>query len=131
MHRQTERTTPHRQYIASYEDAVTRKSINHNPFEEPMIFSGMGAELMGGSHYIDDVMNTFDKVQYKTGMPLPDLRFHPDTLAVGENHLKTIYVPTTRDVSSRIQEEEVEDTADNQVLERLFSGGRRKRKNKK
>jgi hypothetical protein len=130
MQRQTERTTPHRQYIASYEDAVTRRSINHNPFEEPMIFSGLGAELMGGSHYIQETVDKFDKIQYHRGMPLPDLRFHPDTLAVGENHLKTIYVPESRDVRSRVQEEEVEDTEDNKVLDRLFSGGRR-RKGKK
>ena len=131
MIRQTERTTPHRQYIASYEDAVTRRSVAHNPFVEPMILSGMGAELLGGSHYIQDTVDKFDKVQYHRGMPLPDLRFHPDTLATGENHLKTIYVPQVKDVSSRILEEEEEDSADNAVLDRLFSGGRRKRKGKK
>jgi len=131
MIRQTERTTPHRQYIASYEDAITRRSAAHNPFVEPMILSGMGAELLGGSHYMQDTVDKFDKVQYHRGMPLPNLRFHPDTLSVGENHLKTIYVPIVKDVSSRILEEEEEDSADNQVLDRLFSGGRRKRKGKK
>jgi hypothetical protein len=131
MIRQTERTTPHRQYIASYEDAVTRKSVAHNPFEEPMIFSGIGAELLGGSHYSQStVEKIFDNREYHRGFPLPDLRFHPDTLAVGENHLKTIYVPDNRDVRNKVQEEEVEDTEDNAVLDRLFSGGRRKRKEK-
>jgi hypothetical protein len=96
-----------------------------------MILSGMGAELLGGSHYMQDTVDKFDKVQYHRGMPLPNLRFHPDTLSVGENHLKTIYVPIVKDVSSRILEEEEEDSADNQVLDRLFSGGRRKRKGKK
>jgi len=131
MIRQTERTTPHRQYVARYEDSITRNSINHNPFEEPMIFSGLGAELLGGSHYIEETINKFDKIQYHRGMPLPDLRFHPDTLAVGENHLKTIYVPTNKQVSRDIPEEEVEDTEDDDTLNRLFSGGRRRRKNKK
>lgn len=132
MIRQTERTTPHRQYIASYEDALTRKSAIHNPFVEPMIFSGLGAELLGGSHYIQDTLERFDNVQYHRGMPLPDLRFHPTTLAVGENHLKTIYVTDTRKERD-LPEEEVEDTEDNEALNRLFSGGRlkSKRKNKK
>jgi len=124
MIRQTERTTPHRQYIASYEDAITRRSAAHNPFVEPMILSGMGAELLGGSHYMQDTVDKFDKVQYHRGMPLPDLRFHPDTLSIGENHLKTIYVPIVKDVES-IEEE---DSADNAVLDRLFSGGKRKGK---
>jgi hypothetical protein len=130
MIRQTERLTPHRHYIASYEDAITRKSVDHNPFEEPMIFSGIGAELMGGVHYNQQVVEKiFDNREYHRGFPLPDLRFHPDTLAVGENHLKTIYVPDNR--PARMVEEEVEDTEDNAVLDRLFSGGRRKRKGKK
>ena len=133
MIRQTERTTPHRKYIATYEDKITRNSVAHNPFEEPMIFCGIGAELLGGSHYIEETINKFDKREFHRGMPLPDLRFHPDTLAVGENHLKTIYVPKSRevDVRDKIQEEEIEDTEDNAALNRLFSGGRKKRKNKK
>jgi hypothetical protein len=133
MIRQTERTTPHRQYIASYEDSITRKSAHHNPFVEPMIFSGIGSELMGGSHYIQTTVEKFDKMQYHRGMPLPDLRFHPDTLAVGENHLKTIYVPSSNKIlktaqRDMVKEEEVEDGEDNEALNRLFSGGRRKPK---
>jgi len=132
MIRQIERTTPHRHYIASYEDAITRKSVAHNPFEEPMIFSGIGAELLGGSHYSQQtVEKIFENREYHRGFPLPDLRFHPDTLAVGENRLKTIYIPSKKPVQIDQQEEEEEDSADNAVLDRLFSGGRRKRKGKK
>jgi len=130
MIRQIERTTPNRHYIASYEDAITRKSVDHNPFEEPMIFSGIGAELLGGVHYNQmTVEKIFENREYQRGMPLTDLRFHPDTLAVGENRLKTIYVPETKDVRSIVQEE-VEDKEDNAVLDRLFSGGKRKKKKK-
>jgi hypothetical protein len=98
-----------------------------------MIFSGIGAELLGGSHYIDDTIKKFDTIQHHRGMPLPDLRFHPTTLAVGENHLKTIYVPNSNKVlqstqRNQIQEEEVEDNDDNEALDELFSGGRRKAK---
>jgi len=142
MIRQTERTTPHRHYIASYEDAMTRKATNYSPFTEPMIFSGLGAELLGGSHYIEDTARKFDKVHYQTGMPLPNLRFHPDTLAVGENKLKPIYIKKNnffenarkdREIlkdQRNIQEEEVEDI-DNESLNRLFLGGRRIKKNNK
>lgn len=145
MIRQTERTTPHRQYMASYEDAITRKSVNHNPFIEPMIFSGVGSELLGGTHYIQDVVDKFDKIQYHRGMPLPDLRFHPSTLAVGDNQLKDINimnnvksnfyknVDNTRQIlqeERNIQEEEPEDNEDGDALNRLFSGGRRGKKQK-
>jgi hypothetical protein len=143
MIRQTERTTPHRQYIASYEDRITRKSVNHNPFIEPQIFSGIGAELMGGSHYIQSTIEKFDKMSFQKGMPLPDLRFHPDTLAIGENHLKTIYTKKKDFFESAendievpeeqrdIEGEELESKEDNEELNRLFSGGRRRRKRNK
>ena len=149
MIRQVERTTPHRQYIASYEDAITRKSANHNPFIEPMIFSGIGSELLGGSHYIQDVVDKFDKIQYHRGMPLPDLRFHPSTLAVGENQLKEIniiqnnisekvkkpsFYQNNREIlqeERNIQEEEPEDNEDGDALNRLFSGGRRRKQKPK
>jgi hypothetical protein len=143
MIRQTERTTPHRQYIASYEDAITRKSAIHNPFVEPMIFSGIGSELLGGVHYLQDTVDKFDKISYHRGMPLPDLRFHPSTLAVGENHLKNIYVERDNYLESsdrkrelfrpqrNLPEEEVEDVDDNAVLNRLFSGGKRKKKSRR
>jgi hypothetical protein len=139
MIRQTERTTPHRQYIASYEDSITRKSASHNPFIEPMIFSGLGAEMMGGSHYIQDTVEKFDKMRYQRGMPLPDLRFHPTTLAVGENQLKDIYIQTgnrlenmkkekeSDRLSRQVEEEELQDES---TLAKLF-GGKKKRKGKK
>jgi hypothetical protein len=88
MHQALERTLKHRQHIAELEKGIVKKGIN-KPFEQPILFSGLKGQLMGGSiekefHPNNYITNTIDYYHsHPKKIPLPDLTFRPDTLAIG------------------------------------------------
>jgi hypothetical protein len=86
MQKALERSVPHRRHIAELSSEINYDYIN-KPTHEPIHFGGLKKELIYGSglvkqsNYQADVIRDFS---VKNNMPVPDMSFHPDTLAVGK-----------------------------------------------